>query len=309
MNLDNILDENKGLSKYSIILDIIRDLDTILPFKYKGNFYHNLKTVKIKKYSTSPLKDKLVEVACYLPGSNCIYISDLLFKNIDNPIVKETIYHELIHMASTTRNTKMVASGFCNYTDEIYAYGLTEAVTDYLAYQIFPNNVQYVKKSSYLPMSLLVGQLELLIGKDAILDNFFNIHDINIIEQEIANLSDIVASVNFTYNLNCEYFRNFYNDNTSNYISKNQNILLNCLEKKLNDIINNPNIDNTTKNKNILYILNNYNYFLITNDKLKYFKCTKRKYENIKMTELKFELIKKNILKTINLYNQQNINL
>lgn len=186
-NLLQDLDNNEYIK--SQFLGLLRNIEITIPQDSRENFYTNLKTLRL---SARTMKEAVF--GAYLKQTNTICINKDAFNilNKDGAIqnnqeledlILMSIYHELLHMAQTTRDetTNYYATGFQHiernengeilYEEELK--GMTEGFTELLTLQAFGKKI-YESFSSYGRQANLLAHLSLLTDLDTIKRACFN---------------------------------------------------------------------------------------------------------------------------------------
>ena len=233
---------------------------------------NNIKNLKIKEKSLKINNITRKEKACaaYFPNNNKIVIDkDTSFT--------DSIYHELLHMASTTKNNKCYNVGFCMRIST-YKFGekLNEGYTDIMANRYFSSPISYeIEVMIVLCIEIIIGreQMEKLYLQ-ADLEGLIEMLKKYTSEKEIcsfisaldnvykySNYRDIKLQINkiisYLYLLLFNYFNEMYNKNeiqSEKYISVLNSIkkALEGLSFTLNETFNTRDIDNELKEIDVI---------------------------------------------------------
>ncbi|MBQ1813071.1 MAG: hypothetical protein II119_03915 [Bacilli bacterium] len=150
------------------------------PQEYLMKFYNNISNVKINKknftiinFYTSPLSAEKFS-GYYNPRRNLISI------NCNSTIVP--IYHELFHMASTIYKNGNIYSGFSqSRRSNSMGDGINEGYTQLLSERYF-GDIEGVK-GTYPYITILVKELENIVGKEKMESLYFNANLLGLIEE------------------------------------------------------------------------------------------------------------------------------
>lgn len=158
-----------------LVLEFNDKLKVSFPKEYSTLFNKNIKTVNILDYKLHIL-EKMKYFFMYSPsGSYDSYFNSIeLLKNVkDEKELKKIIFHELLHLSSST---DLVFSGF---SQEILTKkgpvqigdGLNEGYTEHLNRTYFSD---CVNNYSYHDQVQFAALIEEIVGKDFMLDCYFN---------------------------------------------------------------------------------------------------------------------------------------
>lgn len=172
-------------------LGMLKSIETIIPEDSRENFYKNLKTLRIKIDDTTQEQENAAGLYSGKTNEICINKSMLEKLRMSNKssdveelkwIILSTMYHELLHMASTTRDEKTgyYASGFQHIESEngefLYAEefkGMTEGFVEKLTVQAFRKET-FESDSEYGRQMNLVEHLSELTDSETMKRAFFN---------------------------------------------------------------------------------------------------------------------------------------
>lgn len=228
---------------------------------------NNIKNLKIKERSLKINNITRKEKACaaYLPNNNKIVIDK-------DTSLTDSIYHELLHMASTTKNKNCTNSGF-RLDVSCYKFGekLNEGYTDIMANRYFSSPISYeIEVMIVLCIEIIIGreQMEKLYLQSD-LEGLIEMLKKYTSEKEIcsfisaldnvykySNYRDIKLQINkiisYLYLLYFNYFNETCNKNKiplEKYISSLNSIkkALEGLSFTLNETFNTRDIDNELK--------------------------------------------------------------
>lgn len=210
---------------------------------------NNIENLKIKEKSLKITSIIIKGKVCgtYSSNSNKIVIDKYTS-------FKDTVYHELLHMASTTKNNKCYNVGFCMRIST-YKFGekLNEGYTDIMANRYFNSPISYKIEVIIIQfIEMLIGQKEMeklylqsdLKGLVEILKKYTSEKEISSFICALDNIGkyhnnmDIKLQINkiisYLYLLYFNYFNEIYNKNKiqlEKYISS-----LNSLKKVLEEL-------------------------------------------------------------------------
>ena len=205
-------------------------------------FLNNLKTLKV--YYVEDDKKDMLQSQWMDAGYN-VRKNELYFTSTSIKI--GSIYHELLHCASSERENNIEYCGFMiNYLDingEI-GRGLNEGYTELLSERHF--NVS----TNYWFERVLTTQLEKIVGANFLKENYFN-HNLQAIRDKLAEYSSKEAANDFIYNWDTYTIGKTFDDSitTEDYqscLDKCCFFLYSCYENKLkmeNDEFINKSID------------------------------------------------------------------
>lgn len=170
------------------LVGMLRNVESIIPEDSRDNFYTNLKSLRLNFENETMLEQEHAGV--YSSKKNEIAIDKRMLsiagKNIsrgeihfDEEILM-AIYHELLHMASTTRDDYLSIGGFKNIetADGEFLYGevldgMTEGFTEYLTLLAF-NKENFETSSTYGRQINSVNHLSMIVGLDTMKKAYFN---------------------------------------------------------------------------------------------------------------------------------------
>ena len=198
------LEKNRGVEpKQELVLPNFKEfnilfLEFIKTFnkyfeKYNTNLYNNLNNLFIIVNHSSRNEYE----GEYDDQHNIIYISIPIGKEYKvNEEVKDTLFHELLHVASHNKNKKY--SGFNHDLNVLGAKtlgrGINEGYTEYLLLKYFrPNSIS----GFYYDEIRIVKELEKIIGKDKMIDYYFNgnLYDLIIDLSKNNNYEEIISLI------------------------------------------------------------------------------------------------------------------
>ena len=198
------LEKNRGVeSKQELVLPNFKEFNKpILEFievfnkyfeKYNANLYNNLSNLHIvvnHSYGNEYEGE-------HDDKHNAIYISIPIGRKYElNEEVKDTLFHELLHVASN--NIQKNYSGFHHDINILGAKtlgrGINEGYTEYLLIKYFrPNTIS----NFYYDEIRIVKELEKLIGKDKMIDYYFNgnLYDLILDLSKNNNYEEIISLI------------------------------------------------------------------------------------------------------------------
>ena len=231
------------------ITGMLLNIESIIPEECRQNLYNNLSTLKFN-LSKNEIGDSAL--AGYDPKENIVYINPDYFNilkdisGIDENDERiraflETIYHELLHMASTTREEKSnyYCSGYVDKTEnekgeleyEREYESLTEAFTEFLT------NLTFKKRaySSYGEFVNILGNISNLVGLDEMKRAYFN----NRNGMKIINKKLDALDKNSNHQILFDMIDSSYYSYIGSEYATNEPSLLFGIESKLLDMSNN----------------------------------------------------------------------
>ena len=218
--------ELKHLKEIDIFLEILKQDEKI----NLSIFLNNLKTLKV--YYINNENENDMSISKWMDAGYNARKNELYFTSISIKI--GSIYHELLHCASSERKNNTEYCGFMiNYLDingEI-GRGLNEGYTELLSERYF--NVS----TNYWFERVLTTQLEKIVGADFLKENYFN-HNLQAIRDKLAEYSSKEAANDFIYNWDTYTIGKTFNDSitTEEYqscLDKCCFFLNSCYENKL----------------------------------------------------------------------------
>lgn len=192
--LVDLMHSNSSLnSNFNYYYNLFSCVESIIPSKYKSNFYNNLKTLQVDLnldviYNEEE-KSFYTDSAGYNTKNNKITISPRYIKETKEVSEKtsnkeeffwreynHTLLHELFHVASSNydKNTGITLGGFCKYplNDAKFTNrGLTEGMTEVLACCGIPGTIEIA--CGYYIEELFVDQLSQIIGPEPLIESYF----------------------------------------------------------------------------------------------------------------------------------------
>ena len=216
--------------------------------KYLSNFYRNLNSLIITNDDIKKEKKQVLEVkGCYTFFENKITLSQ--------KSKKDTIFHELFHVATTTYKNNNLYSGFnqCFFYKGKWvniAEGINEGYTQVLTERYFPSKKE--NRSSYPFEKEVMLHIENIIGRKELEELYFTNYLnwlINELKQSTDNENDIDEIILKTDYIN----RNLYNKmsikeliTTQKYIN---DVSLLLIKLKVNKLINEVYYDDKDENE------------------------------------------------------------
>ena len=200
--------------------------------------------------------------------------------------IQETLFHELIHVASTKIDNDYL-SGFDTHNKDGFIgnnIGLTEGYVDYIVRKNYFNKSK-LPFTGYKELVNIVAQLELLIGEDKLKDIYFNNKGINKLAEELEKYNIDKTSSEALFLRIQDYYDNNYKEGSKNNLIGNINHNLNMiLISKINSM-KDENVSKEELNK----LLDNYEQNFISVDLLKAYNRDINNYELIEesLDELK----------------------
>ncbi len=186
LSLPNFKEFNK------LILEFIEIFNNYFE-KYNTNLYNNLNTLHIV-VDHSPNNEYEGE---YDAQHNTIYVSIPIGKEYKvNKEVKDTLFHELLHLASNNKHKKY--SGFNHDVNVLGAKklgrGINEGYTEYLLIKYFRPNTN---GGFYNDEMRIVKELEKIIGEDKMIDYYFNgnLYDLILDLSKNNNYEEIISLI------------------------------------------------------------------------------------------------------------------
>ena len=201
-----------GEETNSIVREFIRKLEEHSDQININTLYKNLKSIRITK-SGSSLFEKINKKLGLTTSSGAYYlISNTIHLNTDEDgNSKETVTHELLHLASTVKQGTTIFSGFSQWnpiTDFEIGRGINEGTTEFLNCLLFG-----YEDSSYKELVYIVRGIANLIGTDKLMELYFN-NDLKKLEEEISKYSSkevartLITGLDRLYNLRYEELTN-----------------------------------------------------------------------------------------------------
>ena len=161
--------------------ELIEEFVSVLEENFKKedlqNFYRNMDTVRIKtrNMALQNFGEYLKIAGTYNSSKNSI--------NLNNGQVKNTLLHELFHMASAKKYGKSTFSGFKQFSSDFaIGSGLTEGYTQLLTERYFSKKHPAVK-GSYQDLVLITKSIEKIIGKEKMESLYLNCNLNGLIEE------------------------------------------------------------------------------------------------------------------------------
>lgn len=193
-------------------------------------FYQNIDTLKVKSFNSKDIGKKGV-LGNYDKYSNEVHFSTYAIYSI---------YHELMHAASTIKQSDKIFSGFsiADFDKNTLCLGkyFNEGYTELLTERYFPNDCE-LTGNIYFFAKKIAGIIEIIIGKDQMENLYFNANLKGLIKElskygreaeieEMISYVDIVESlyydnidkkeigstlVNIIHNLETYLFKTYFN--------------------------------------------------------------------------------------------------
>lgn len=260
--LIEILNSNTGLLQdlthndflQENFIGMLRNIESIIPEDSRENFYTNLKTLRLNFNDEIILKQ---HGGAYSPKNNEISIDktmiNLAGKNIsrEEEIFDEqtlmSMYHELLHMASTTIDDFGYVSGFQNINrtengEFLYAdilEGMTEGFTEYLTLLAFEKE-NFQTFSTYGRQVNSMNHLSLIVGLETIKKAYFNNKNgIKDIEKALQEIDGKTSHIDLYMDIESDYKFGIGNELfDSSTLSTIEKRLLELSNKKLENMRN-----------------------------------------------------------------------
>ena len=171
------------------LVGMLRNVESIIPEDSRDNFYTNLKTLRLNFEDETMIEQQ--HAGAYSRKNNEISMDKSMLSIAGKNISRGEIdfdeqmlmgmYHELLHMASTTRDEFGGVSGFQDiHKDEngelLYAdvlEGMTEGFTEYLTLLAFDKD-NFETSSTYGRQINSVNHLSMIVGLDTMNKAYFN---------------------------------------------------------------------------------------------------------------------------------------
>lgn len=234
--IDDILSKNieleKSLQENPIIkndfIGMLKNIERIIPEDSRENFYTNLEGLTVNINNTTTKSENVA--GFYDRRNNQININQNMLDNLAHDssiedVVLTTIYHEMLHMASTTRDesTNYYASGFVRKekdTDGNILYeetydGLTEGFTEKLTLLSFDKD----KSETDSEYEKYVGFSEDLISKttlETMKKSYFNNRNgMDLIEEKLMQIDGKNSHEDLYLDVEKNYNKEFKTNNIS----------------------------------------------------------------------------------------------
>lgn len=245
-NLLQDLSVNKFLQNE--FLGMLKNIETIIPEDSRENFYKNLKTLRLNICDTTEIDEN--SGGFYNRKTNEIGINKDMLENlrITNKssdveelkcMILETMYHELLHMASTTRDEKTgyYVSGFQNIERDqngefLYGEtfeGMTEGFAEKLTVLTFRKNT-FESNSMYGRQINFVDHLSELTDLETMKRTFFNNRSgMELINKKLEEIDGKKSHIELYLDIEREYNSNHSGEINDEY----EDFLLFSIEKQL----------------------------------------------------------------------------
>lgn len=236
------------------VVGVLRNIESIIPEDSRENFYTNLRTLRVV-YGDELLDEKNA-AGLYNKKTNTITLNRNIFTSVgslDGQALM-TIYHEMLHMASTRRDerTGYFASGFQNlvqdengevlYEEELT--GMTEGFTELLVTQAFGKRTfetmaAYGKQMNFTEHLALIAKMETI--KRAYFNNSKGMAKV---DKELESLDESITPTELYGSIESEYRASERNEtHPSRMIADIEQILLHLSREKAVALVReNPNI-------------------------------------------------------------------
>lgn len=196
--------------------EIIEQVEKFIPLKNRKNFYKNIQNLTIEYVGIKDLDCEYNEtqnenIGEYDYETNTIIINLNAINNAVatsqhkeesyRELLKHTVIHELLHMASTCyKKNKPIYNGFGDiiigkYEKTVEHQGLTEGYTELLTSIIEKRNIEFLKNNPYKIQMMFSKQIEILIGKENMEEAYFNDSNIKLIHRKLKNINSALAPI------------------------------------------------------------------------------------------------------------------
>lgn len=275
--LYTIIDNNEELKRNEMVPNLLEWLESIIPEDSRNNFYKNIDTLKIESGPTS-----------YNVEKNTISIDKSSYS--DEYELSKDYLHELIHMASSNGKDK---SGYdnCESTNlNEQNRALTEGIVEYLTNKGINDTI-----SNNSIECLVAGQLIEVVGLDVVLENFFKNGSLEHIESKLRDIKEqhyndqaegLLRGIEIAYT--------FKNADEQNVLGNVQLSLLDYFDKKCENVYKEPHGE-----EKIGTMINNYEKYLITSEKILIAGDSPSKYTGIDESIERFNGIKNKYTKLV----------
>ncbi|MBR4350641.1 MAG: hypothetical protein IKP98_00215 [Bacilli bacterium] len=189
------IDEKEILKKQygEYILEFNKILTSTFPEEYLRNYFRNINTVKVQNFNY--VRDKIICNTTKIDGQYRGIENSILLKK-DLKDLRKTIFHELLHMASSFYDSKnkIGYSGF-HQTDrkrrQSIGAGLNEGYTEYIRIKRFYDND--ITNVSYIYETKIARKIDRLIGSTKMEELYFKADLHGLIEalKEYASVEEI----------------------------------------------------------------------------------------------------------------------
>jgi|GEM_PF-6784955 len=209
-NLETIVSENPSLLNNPNLMPLLKNIEQLIPIDCRGNFYRNLKTIKIdnsqvlNEAGDYNLQDNVIKISSDFENQlKKAFKTDTLEPSMVEYHLNATIFHELLHMASSTydEETESVYNGLDVNVPGTRIVdgnrGLNEGVTEALTQLYYP---EIIKRTGYLEEIALSSHLMSIVGSDKVLKQYFSANGIKPIKEELIELGIEQNEVNALFN-------------------------------------------------------------------------------------------------------------
>ena len=296
-----IAKNNQDMKEPPFFYEVLKQIDLRLPTKYLINLKKNLETLEFIMFNPSLKENENIKHinSYYDPFNNKILIN----RDLPNNIFKAYLTHELIHAAGTYYDQKndilydgIIKKENASTTYDKYDFdtGMNEAIINYItlnkihivvdnkerakydylrdpASRLFrekqlekEHNIEFLKGSIFIPLYFSMKQLDLVIGEQAILEDYFVNHAPNNINERIYNYTNVYSNgFSFINGINIQFAHNFKaNLFKPNNLVDTQKITLIGLVNRLNELPDYERVELIKKYEQYLMNDHNFNKFI-----------------------------------------------
>ncbi len=223
-NHDLLQDLNNSQYIQNEFLGMLKSIEAVIPEDSRENFYRNLKTLRLNISDTTQILGNVAGLYSGRTNEICINKNMLEKLSMSNKsldveelkdVILMTIYHELLHMASTTRDekTNYYASGFQHiersedgeflYSEEFQ--GMTEGFTEKLTILAFGKRT-FESTSEYGRQMNFVEHLSELTELEIMKRAYFNNRDgMNPIEKGLEEIDGSTSHIDLYQAIERDY--------------------------------------------------------------------------------------------------------
>lgn len=214
-------------------------------------FFNNLKTLVIEK---GKFEDRIIYFIYKRNGLYSAKENKIMVLDNNNFI---SLYHELLHCATTKKQNNNIFCGFSQKTDSHkIGVGLTEGYTALIDRRYFNKYYPY-DKISYKTEQIVASIVEEIIGKDKMEQLYFNADLYNLVE-ELKKYDDENNIKIFLKCLDSIFYKLNHEKQTKNLKERANFIttfLLNCYIKKLDELVKHGIITQNEKERKFFNVL------------------------------------------------------
>ena len=187
------IDYNSFGSYKDIVKEFVKEFKYIFPKEQVNNLLSNLESLKIKTVipNRTLVFSNYKSLATYNSKNN-----EIIVETNNEKHIKNTLYHELLHVASRRVKENEYYCGFD--IKNIIGIGINEDYTEYLLEKYFKEEPEYDRRA------IFIQEIENLIGEDKLEEIYFNA-DLPSLIKELSKITNKKEVIKLLYEYDALY--------------------------------------------------------------------------------------------------------